>query len=161
MSDRWIEAEQCIGPHRRRAGNLFGVNVVAAGRQNRRKRGAIKEFLASADVMSMASNEYSPSSPTMYCLGCLYILDGLPENRCPECGRSFERDDPRTFSTRKRTKTDALVEAWSAAVPARPRRRRRRLTWRELIVRLGLVVLLVLLLMFLSSLGWWHHSTAY
>ncbi len=31
------------------------------------------------------------------CLGCGYILDHLPEPRCPECGRSFDPIDARTF----------------------------------------------------------------
>ena len=31
------------------------------------------------------------------CLGCGYILDGLPEPRCPECGRAFDVDDPKTY----------------------------------------------------------------
>jgi hypothetical protein len=31
------------------------------------------------------------------CLGCGYILDSLPENRCPECGRRFDPRDPRTY----------------------------------------------------------------
>jgi hypothetical protein len=31
------------------------------------------------------------------CLGCGYILDGLPENRCPECGRRFDPSDLRTY----------------------------------------------------------------
>jgi hypothetical protein len=31
------------------------------------------------------------------CLGCGYILDGLPEPRCPECGRGFDPDDAETF----------------------------------------------------------------
>jgi hypothetical protein len=31
------------------------------------------------------------------CLGCGYILDGLPENRCPECGRAFDPSDLRTY----------------------------------------------------------------
>lgn len=35
--------------------------------------------------------------PARYCLGCSYVLDGLPENRCPECGRPFEPNDPTTF----------------------------------------------------------------
>src|SRR5687767_6979345 len=33
-----------------------------------------------------------------YCLRCFYDLRGLPENRCPECGRFFDPDDPRTYS---------------------------------------------------------------
>ena len=35
----------------------------------------------------------------MKCLDCRYLLKGLPEHRCPECGRSFDPDDPATFST--------------------------------------------------------------
>lgn len=31
------------------------------------------------------------------CLGCGYILDGLPESRCPECGRRFDPNDATTF----------------------------------------------------------------
>jgi hypothetical protein len=38
------------------------------------------------------------SAPTMYCLGCGYVLDGLPQPRCPECGREFDRHNARTFS---------------------------------------------------------------
>lgn len=33
----------------------------------------------------------------MRCLKCGYILDGLPENRCPECGRPFNPTDDRTY----------------------------------------------------------------
>ena len=32
------------------------------------------------------------------CLECGYILEGLPENRCPECGRPFDPSDERTYS---------------------------------------------------------------
>ena len=32
------------------------------------------------------------------CLRCFYILDGLPETRCPECGLGFDPADPRTYS---------------------------------------------------------------
>ncbi len=31
------------------------------------------------------------------CLGCGYILDGLPEPRCPECGRGFDPADPHSY----------------------------------------------------------------
>jgi hypothetical protein len=31
------------------------------------------------------------------CLDCRYILDGLPEARCPECGRAFDPEDPDTY----------------------------------------------------------------
>ncbi len=31
------------------------------------------------------------------CLDCSYILDGLPKDRCPECGRVFDPANPTTF----------------------------------------------------------------
>jgi len=36
--------------------------------------------------------------PTMFCLTCKYALIGLPEPRCPECGREFQPDDPTSYS---------------------------------------------------------------
>jgi hypothetical protein len=36
--------------------------------------------------------------PQMYCLSCFYDLRGLPEHRCPECGRAFSPHNPATFS---------------------------------------------------------------
>ncbi|MCH8147599.1 MAG: hypothetical protein IH987_06325 [Planctomycetes bacterium] len=44
-----------------------------------------------------------------YCLGCWYILDGLPSNRCPECGRTFASDDPRTFAVEKRSRRPRIL----------------------------------------------------
>jgi hypothetical protein len=38
------------------------------------------------------------ASPVKYCLGCSYVIDLLPQNRCPECGRAFDPDDPATFA---------------------------------------------------------------
>ncbi len=32
-----------------------------------------------------------------HCLGCSYLLEGLSEDRCPECGRPFDPDDLNTF----------------------------------------------------------------
>jgi hypothetical protein len=32
------------------------------------------------------------------CLSCNYDLRDLPEHRCPECGRDFDPNDPRTFA---------------------------------------------------------------
>jgi len=37
------------------------------------------------------------NAPAMYCLKCRYPLVGLPTNRCPECGESFDVHDPETF----------------------------------------------------------------
>ncbi len=33
------------------------------------------------------------------CLGCGYIVDNLPEPRCPECGRGFDPADAHTYWT--------------------------------------------------------------
>ena len=37
------------------------------------------------------------TQPRMFCIECGYPLDGLPEPRCPECGRAFDPDDPGSF----------------------------------------------------------------
>jgi hypothetical protein len=36
------------------------------------------------------------------CLDCGYVLKGLPENRCPECGRVFDPENPQTFVAKLR-----------------------------------------------------------
>jgi hypothetical protein len=45
----------------------------------------------------MAVDDPSLELPGPYCLGCGYLLVGLPTNRCPECGRVFDPKDPGTF----------------------------------------------------------------
>jgi hypothetical protein len=42
-----------------------------------------------------------PSPEPMRCLACGYDLRGLPENRCPECGRAFDPGDSATFLCRQ------------------------------------------------------------
>lgn len=37
----------------------------------------------------------------MRCLDCAYVLEGLSSRRCPECGRSFDPDDPHTYSLKR------------------------------------------------------------
>jgi hypothetical protein len=39
-----------------------------------------------------------PAPEPKRCLACGYILDHLPEPRCPECGRPFDPGDPTTFA---------------------------------------------------------------
>lgn len=34
----------------------------------------------------------------MNCLDCGYCIDKLPQNRCPECERTFDLEDPATFA---------------------------------------------------------------
>jgi hypothetical protein len=38
-----------------------------------------------------------PPQETMRCLNCGYDLHGLPESRCPECGRAFDPNNAGTF----------------------------------------------------------------
>jgi len=38
-----------------------------------------------------------PSQGMIYCRNCRYVLNGLPENRCPECGTGFDPADATTF----------------------------------------------------------------
>lgn len=52
------------------------------------------------------------------CLTCGYILDRLPEARCPECGRGFDPGDPATYVVVGRTAKALLYDAWIAAVLA-------------------------------------------
>jgi hypothetical protein len=51
------------------------------------------------------------------CIGCGYQLRGLTERRCPECGRPFDPNDPRTFHTRA---TEDSVRQWLASPPGWP-----------------------------------------
>jgi hypothetical protein len=50
------------------------------------------------------------------CLTCGYDLRGLPEPRCPECGRGFDPDDPATFATDEMAAQALLSAARLAAV---------------------------------------------
>jgi len=45
----------------------------------------------------MSESDHTDPTPHKRCLDCGYILDGLPENRCPECRRSFDPQDPTTY----------------------------------------------------------------
>jgi predicted amidophosphoribosyltransferase len=47
----------------------------------------------------------------MRCLSCHYDLKNRPENRCPECGREFDPNDPRTFLM-----TLAPTKRWTRAL---------------------------------------------
>lgn len=56
------------------------------------------------------------------CLGCGYILDGLPEPRCPECGRGFDPGDWQTYyvpdpRAGRKLVIVALVGAAACALP--------------------------------------------
>jgi len=39
----------------------------------------------------------SPLPADARCVGCDYLLRGLSQNRCPECGREFDPGNPKTF----------------------------------------------------------------
>jgi hypothetical protein len=48
----------------------------------------------------MGETTRGDSTPHKRCWGCGYILNGLPEPRCPECGRRFDPNNPATYITR-------------------------------------------------------------
>lgn len=50
----------------------------------------------------------------MRCLSCQYELRNLTDRRCPECGRAFDPDDPRTFETDAVVRERALERAFNA-----------------------------------------------
>ncbi len=39
----------------------------------------------------------APDKPSMYCRQCQYVLDGLPDNHCPECGTGFDPSGPASY----------------------------------------------------------------
>ncbi len=45
----------------------------------------------------MADSDAQTVRATRYCRECGYVLDGLSEMRCPECGRGFDPDNPATY----------------------------------------------------------------
>lgn len=47
--------------------------------------------------MTTPAEPPTTSPPPRRCLRCGYVLEYLPEPRCPECGRTFDPADPRTF----------------------------------------------------------------
>jgi len=59
----------------------------------------------------MSASGSKDSTPHKRCLGCGYILDGLPEPRCPECGRPFDPNEPATYITRTESGRRYLVLA--------------------------------------------------
>lgn len=50
------------------------------------------------------------------CLGCGYILEGLPEPRCPECGRAFDPHDPVTYAAHRISGLPYLAAAAGAGL---------------------------------------------
>jgi hypothetical protein len=42
--------------------------------------------------------EFPASEKAPRCLGCNYVLIGLPEPRCPECGREFDPEDAESYT---------------------------------------------------------------
>lgn len=43
-------------------------------------------------------SEFTAADHVGLCRDCNYALRGLPENRCPDCGRVFDPDDPDTMN---------------------------------------------------------------
>jgi hypothetical protein len=56
-----------------------------------------------------------PETEPKRCLGCGYILEYLPELRCPECGRSFDPADATTYRAKPIAGQRYLILALGAA----------------------------------------------
>ena len=50
--------------------------------------------------------------PSLYCRKCSYVLNGLIESRCPECGLSFDPADDRTFLRKPKRKAWLTTLMW-------------------------------------------------
>ena len=61
-----------------------------------------------------------PPAPTMYCRRCEYVLDGLTDPRCPECGRVFDPAQRRSYRSRPRPRrrVRTLLKLTAGAVVA-------------------------------------------
>lgn len=46
----------------------------------------------------------------MKCLGCQYDLSAITSDKCPECGRSFDKRDPMTFDARETRPLGRLID---------------------------------------------------
>ena len=55
------------------------------------------------------STSKTVTEPTMYCRACSYVLDGLTEHRCPECGRAFDPELRRTYRMRPKRRRRWLI----------------------------------------------------
>jgi hypothetical protein len=58
----------------------------------------LRSFLRAADTNWAPVSAQHAFVPSMYCLACVYPLDRLQCNQCPECGRSFDPSDPSTYA---------------------------------------------------------------
>ena len=52
----------------------------------------------------------SPHQFDRFCLSCRHSLRGISSRKCPECGRAFDPDDPRTTSSRATRKLWFVLE---------------------------------------------------
>ncbi|MGD8453869.1 MAG: hypothetical protein PVJ57_18800 [Phycisphaerae bacterium] len=52
-----------------------------------------------------------PAEPKR-CLDCGYILEGLSDNRCPECGRAFDPAVPKTYWTKRHASYGELASSF-------------------------------------------------
>jgi hypothetical protein len=58
---------------------------------------AVRQLEANVDPTHGSLDSSASADPTKWCKKCGSSLDGLRENRCPECGTSFDPSRPRTL----------------------------------------------------------------
>ena len=54
--------------------------------------------MGQSDLTRAPDGTHAPPPIQPRCRTCDYVLSGLAENRCPECGRPFDPNDPRTMN---------------------------------------------------------------
>lgn len=86
----------------------------------------------------------SPAEPFKRCLSCDYILDGLPEPRCPECGRPFDPNDCSTYAMQGHPSVKSSVTSYLIAASS-----------------LGIFILLPPILVSTTSLQWGDTFTSF
>ncbi len=63
------------------------------------------------------SRMQSMEDTNRYCRGCDYILQGVTENRCPECGLIFDPTDDRTFRAGWKNRNKAVAVFFLTILP--------------------------------------------
>lgn len=67
-------------------------------------------------VLGGAPQHPERALPMMFCRTCSYDLKSLVTSTCPECGRAFDPNNPRSFDTRPRAKRLMIRIAASVAI---------------------------------------------
>lgn len=101
----------------RRVGRMkrWGGEEANVGCGMSEPKACVSAFDPSFDRIGGMTTRAGQESPVVRCLECGYVLNGL-DGRCPECGRLFSRDDPRTYGVSRSPNRSAALRAGLAMV---------------------------------------------